>query len=164
MKNGKVRFMTTVSLLLLIVGTLKCSVYMAAKQPEKKNLEVMQVGTPRSRVLAEFGQPVSTEIRDGKKVDVFSLVQGYSKPAKAGRAALHATTDVLTSGTSEIVGTPTEVVLSGSKVAYEITYDENDRVEKAVALTEKSQKKAPKGLTEPPGESSEEMKKQEPDE
>ena len=44
MKNGKLRFMTTVSLLLLIVGTLKCSVYMAAKQPEKKDLEVMQVG------------------------------------------------------------------------------------------------------------------------
>ncbi len=105
-----------------------------AKRPEKKNLEVMQVGTPRSRVLAEFGQPVSTEIRDGKKVDVFSFVQGYSKPAKAGRAALHATTDVLTSGTSEIVGTPTEVVLSGSKVAYEITHDENDRVELPAGL------------------------------
>ncbi len=134
MKNGKVRFMTTVSLLLLIVGTLKCSVYMAAKRPEKKNLEVMQFGTPRGRVLAEFGQPVSTEIRDGKKVDVFSFVQGYSKPAKAGRAALHATTDVLTSGTSEIVGTPTEVVLSGSKVAYEITHDENDRVELPAGL------------------------------
>ena len=74
MKNGKVRFMTTVSSLLLIVGTLKCSVYMAAKQPEKKDLEVMQVGTPRSRVLAEFGQPVSTEIKDGKKVDVFSFL------------------------------------------------------------------------------------------
>ena len=84
MKNGKLRFMTTVSLLLLIVGTLKCSVYMAAKQPEKKNLEVMQVGTPRSRVLAEFGQPVSTEIREGKKLTFFHSCRAIVSLQKPG--------------------------------------------------------------------------------
>ncbi len=135
--------------------------YMAAEQPDKKNLDVMTVGTSRSRVLTEFGQPVSTEIKDGKKVDVFSFTQGYSKAAKAGRAALHGATDVVTGGTSEVIGTPTEAVLSGSKVEYEITYDKDDRVEKAVALTEKSQKEAPKGVTQPSQEPSEEMKKKE---
>ncbi len=149
MNHEKIRFITTTALLLFIVIITGCSVYMAAKQPGKKDLEVMKAGTPRARVLEELGQPVSTHTRNGKKVDVFSFVQGYSDAAKAGRAALHVTTDVLTSGVSEIVSTPTETVFHGTEVTYEITYDKNDRVEKVVALTEKSQEKAPAGLTQP---------------
>jgi outer membrane protein assembly factor BamE (lipoprotein component of BamABCDE complex) len=122
---------------------------MAAKQPSKKNLDVMSVGTPRSLVLAEFGQPTVTETREGKKVDVFSFVQGYSKGAKTGRAVFHGVADVFTFGLWEVVGTPTEAVFDGTKVTYEITYDENNRVEKVVPLTEKSKEEAPKEIAEP---------------
>ena len=38
-----------------------CSVFMAAKQPPKKDLTVLNVGTPRNVLIAELGSPVHTE-------------------------------------------------------------------------------------------------------
>jgi hypothetical protein len=43
-----------------------CAVFMAAKQPDKKNVDLFRVGTPRSMLLAEFGMPTVSELRDGK--------------------------------------------------------------------------------------------------
>ena len=134
---------------LFLLNSAGCSVYMAAKQPPEKNLDVMTVGTPRRLVLAELGQPVASETRDGKKVDVFSFVQGYSKGAKTGRALFHGVADVFTLGLWEVVGTPTEAIFDGTKVTYEITYDEGNRVETVVPLTEKSKEEAPKQITQP---------------
>jgi hypothetical protein len=111
-----------------------CSVFMAAKQPPKKNLGVLKEGTPRSLLLAEFGQPIATENKDGKKVDVFSFTQGYSKGAKTGRAVFHGAADVLTLGLWEVVGTPTEAAFDGKKMAFEVTYDASEKVEKVVTL------------------------------
>jgi hypothetical protein len=34
----------------------------------------------------------------------------------------------------EVVGTPTEAIFDGQKVAYEVTYDTSDKVEKVVTL------------------------------
>jgi hypothetical protein len=111
-----------------------CSVFMAAKQPGEKNLEVLTAGTPRTLVLAELGQPVATELRNGKRCDVFSFVQGYSKGARVGRAFFHGVADVFTLGLWEVVGTPTEAIFDGTKTACEVTYDERDKVEKVVVL------------------------------
>jgi len=111
-----------------------CSVFMAAKQPPKKNLGVLKEGTPRSLLLAEFGQPVATETKEGKKVDVFSFTQGYSKGAKVGRAAFHGAADVFTLGLWEVVGTPTEAAFDGKKMSFEVTYDASDKVEKVTTL------------------------------
>ena len=59
----------TIASLFVVVGLLVsltgCAVYMAAKQPSKKNLSVLRLGTARSLLLAEIGQPVSSETRDG---------------------------------------------------------------------------------------------------
>ncbi len=153
-------FVMTALVSFLFLDLAGCSVYMAAKQPSKKNLEVMNVGTPRSLVLAEFGQPAAAETRDGKKVDVFSFVQGYSQGAKTGRAVFHGVADVMTIGLWEIVGTPAEAVLHGTKVTYEITYDRNDRVEKVVPLTEKSKEKAPQEVAPEPVPSKEKPKEE----
>ncbi len=124
----------TILLSLFLVTFNGCSVYMAAKQPTRKNLEVFSQGTPRSLVLAEIGQPQESEIKSGKRVDVFSFVQGYSKGAKAGRAFFHGAADVFTIGLWEVVGTPTEAIFDGEKVAYEVTYNASDKVEKVVTL------------------------------
>lgn len=124
-----------ITILALLAALLNgCSVYMAAHQPEKKNLEVLKAGTPRSLVLAEIGQPRATETRDGKRVDVFSFVQGYSKGNKTGRAVFHGAADVLTIGLWEVVGTPAEAAFDGKKLAFEVTYDGDNRVEKVVQL------------------------------
>ncbi|GAB4267482.1 hypothetical protein [Deferrisoma sp.] len=111
-----------------------CSVVMATRQPTEKDLSVLRVGTPRSALIAEFGSPVHTEESDGKKKDIFKFVQGYSTGAKAGRALLHGTADVLTLGLWEVIGTPTEAIFDGKEVAFEVTYDENNRVETVTPL------------------------------
>jgi len=85
-------------------------------------------------LLAETGQPQASEMKDGKRVDVFSFVQGYSKGAKTGRAFFHGAADVLTAGLWELVATPTEATFTGERMAYEVTYDSSDKVEKVVTL------------------------------
>lgn len=114
-----------------------CSVFMAAKQPGKKDLSLFKVGTPRQMLLVEFGKPVITEERDGKKHEIFKFVQGYSTGAKAGRAVFHGAADVFTLGLWEVVGTPTEAVFDGREIAYEVAYDEGDKIEEVILLSDK---------------------------
>lgn len=121
---------------LLIFAISGCSVFMAAKQPSTKNVDLFKVGTPRSMLLAEFGLPTISEVRNGKKCEIYKFVQGYSTGAKAGRAVFHGTADVLTLGLWEIIGTPTEGAFSGDEMAYEVSYDENDRIDQVTTLKE----------------------------
>jgi hypothetical protein len=114
----------------LFVFTTGCSVYMATQQPEKKDVHVLDRGTARNHVIAEFGAPVHTEVDDeGKTCDVFVFVQGYSGGIKAGRAAFHGAADILTLGLWEVVGTPVEAVADGTEVKCEVFYDENECVD-----------------------------------
>ena len=126
--------MKALILVLLIITMTGCSVFMAAKQPGLKDVELFAVGTHRSLLLAEFGYPIAKEDRDGKLYEVFSFIQGYSAGAKAGRAVFHGVADVVTLGLWEIVGTPTEGVFSGDKTVYEVSYDEKSRVDAVILL------------------------------
>ena len=105
-----------------------CSVFMAAKLPDKKNIEVFTPGVPRQVVLAEMGLPSSYEDRDGVRSEVYKFKQGYSQEAKISRAVLHGTADILTFGLWEAVGTPTEYYFSGTDTIVLVTYDRNDRI------------------------------------
>jgi hypothetical protein len=105
-----------------------CSVFMAAKLPDKKNLEVFTTGVPRQVVLAEMGLPSSYEDRSGVRSEVYKFKQGYSQEAKISRAVLHGTADILTFGLWEAVGTPTEYYFSGTDTIVLVTYDRNDRI------------------------------------
>jgi hypothetical protein len=111
-----------------------CSVYMAVKQPDAKNLDLLAVGTPRDVLLAEFGLPLVSETRDGHKYEIFKFVNGYSAGAKAGRAVFHGAADVLTLGIWEVVGTPTEGIFSGDEMAFQVRYDKDDHVDEVAAL------------------------------
>lgn len=121
-------------LTLLFILISGCSVFMAAKQPDAKNIDLFRVGIPRSMLLAEFGLPMASEVRDGKKTEIFKFIQGYSAGAKAGRAVFHGVADVLTIGLWEVVGTPTEGVFNGNEMVYEVSYDENDKVDQVIGL------------------------------
>lgn len=114
-----------------------CSVFMAAKQPDAKDISLFRLGTPRSMLLAEFGLPTTSEEHDGKKHEIFAFTQGYSGGAKAGRAFFHGAADVVTLGLWEIVGTPVEGAFDGNEMAYEVTYDENRRVDEVILLKRK---------------------------
>ncbi len=133
------RLWTPMFCLTLALTGSGCAVFMAAKQPPKKDLAVLSVGSPRSLLLAELGQPIATDTRDGKRVDMFSFTQGYSKGAKTGRALFHGAADVVTFGLWEVVGTPTEMVFDGKKMSFEVTYAADDRVEKIVDLSKQEQ-------------------------
>lgn len=129
------RFIRVVCVLLILtLSVAGCSVFMAAKQPDRKNVDLFKPGTPRALLLAEFGPPVYTDAKDGKKREIFKFVQGYSTGAKAGRAVFHGVADVFTLGLWEVVGTPTEGVFSGDEMAYQVTYDEEERIAEIVAL------------------------------
>ena len=119
---------------LMIISTFGCSGFMAAKQPDAKNIDLFKVGTSRSMLLAEFGSPTMSEDRNGKKSEIFKFVQGYSSGVKAGRAFFHGAADVVTFGLWEVVGTPTEAVFSGDAMAYEVTYDDKDKIDQVTAL------------------------------
>jgi hypothetical protein len=121
-------------LALAAVGSSGCSPVMAAKQPSRKDVGLLSAGVPRNVVLAELGQPVATDLKDGKRVEVFSFVQGYRKGVRVGRTIGHAAADVVTLGLWEVAGTPTEATLNGHNVAYEVTYDSSDRIEQVVLL------------------------------
>ena len=112
-----------------------CSVFMAAKQPDKRDLSLFQAGTHRKLLLAEFGLPIVSEIKeDGKRYDIFIFVQGYSDGAKAGRVLFHGTADILTMGLWEVIGTPAEAVFDGDKIAYQVRYDECEVIDQVAVL------------------------------
>jgi hypothetical protein len=130
-------FLASFIALLFVIANSGCSVFMAARQPSKKDVDLFKVETPRSSLLAEFGEPIVGQVRDGKKFEEYRYVNGYSTGAKAGRAVLHATCDVFSWGLWEIVGTPTEVVFNGYAMANEVGYDEHDRIEQVNLLMKK---------------------------
>jgi hypothetical protein len=92
-------------------------------------MDVLCKGTPRTNVVAEFGTPVSSEVHEGARTDVFAFKQGYSKPVKAGRMVAHGTADILTYGLWELVGTPSELYFDGTDVQLSVNYDATDKVE-----------------------------------
>lgn len=130
----------SVQLVFVLAMTSGCSVYMAAKQPEAKDLSVIEKGTPRNRIIAELGAPVWSGEKNDKKVDVFAFKQGYSAGAKTGRAVMHGVFDVFSLGLWEVVGTPVESYASGTDMKLEVTYDGNDQVESVMNFTTKEQK------------------------
>lgn len=113
-----------------------CSVFMAANQPSAKNVELFNQGTLRAQLIAEFGAPANTKKNpDGTACDIFTFTQGYSGGAKATRAIAHGLADVFTLGLWEVIGTPTEAILSGDNVSYQACYNKDDVVTKITLLT-----------------------------
>jgi hypothetical protein len=124
---NKLERLCVLALSLIFIGS--CSVVMATKQPSRKDFSVLSKGVDRSRVVAELGSPLATDVKDGKRKDVFYVKQGYSTGAKAGRAIFHGVADVFTLGLWEVVGTPVEAVASGTDVKLAVFYDSRDKVE-----------------------------------
>ena len=122
-------------LLALIMITISgCSVFMAAKQPVKKDISLFEVGVPRTTLIAEYGAPILSEYKKEKKIEIFKFIQGYSTGAKVGRAFFHGAPDVVTLGLWELIGIPTEITFSGDELAYLVRYDENDLVDEVIPI------------------------------
>lgn len=116
-----------------------CAVLLASNQPELKNTSLFAVGTPRSKLIAEFGIPTIIENRNGKNYDIFIFIQGYSKSAKTGRAIFHGVADVASFGAWELIGTPIETIFDGNRMVFEVSYDEENKVSNISNLSKQSQ-------------------------
>ena len=123
------RRITTVALLLALCAINSgCSVMMAARAPEKKDLSVLLPGASRSQVVAELGPPLQSRSDEYGEKDVFAFKQGYTLPTRVVRSATHAVADVATFAIWEVVGTPLEASLDGEDVRVEVAYDDTERV------------------------------------
>lgn len=125
----------TVLLVVLAISVSGCSVFMAAKQPEKKDISLLKEGVSRAVLISEFGAPVISEYKNDKRFEIFKFVQGYSTGAKAGRAFFHGAASVATLGLWELVGTPAEITFNGDEMAFQVSYDENDLVDEVKLIT-----------------------------
>lgn len=125
----------TVLLVVLAISVSGCSVFMAAKQPEKKDISLLKEGVSRAVLISEFGAPVISEYKNDKRFEIFKFVQGYSTGAKAGRAFFHGAASVATLGLWELVGTPAEITFNGDEMAFQVSYDENDLVNEVKLIT-----------------------------
>lgn len=122
----------------LMAGMLQgCSVVMAARQPNKKDLSVLEKGTPRAVVRRELGWPVEVDDPDETHGchETYLFEQGYSGVTKASRAVFHLTADIFTFALWELVGTPTEAIFDGTDVRLEVLYDDSEHVEAVCVYT-----------------------------
>ena len=147
-------FIRLIGLLFVLAGftglSSGCSVVLAAKQPDAKDMSVLKEGAPRSHVIAALGAPAWSGEKDGAKADMFSFKQGYSTGAKVGRAFFHGVADVFTLGLWEVVGTPIEMIASGTDTRVEVIYDREERV-KTFTVTEPKTEAPPTPQDTTPG-------------
>lgn len=101
---------------------------MAANQPRSHDFSVLDEGTDRHRVVAELGEPLLSEEEDGRKIDIFRFVDGYSNPSRTGRTFVHGALNITTFGIWDLFGRPIESAFDGEEVKLKVEYDENDRV------------------------------------
>lgn len=125
---------------LLLFSGYGCSVVMAVKQPEEKNLDVLSPGNHQDVVRAELGTPTSTGLIGigGEKLeyDVFGFSEGNSRGWGVGRALLYGVLDFFTIGLWEIVGTPIEGGISGGeKRNIRVVYNKEKAVMRVDDLT-----------------------------
>ena len=106
-----------------------CSAVMAVRQPEKKNLDVLAVGTHQDVIRAELGAPISTGKEGEFEYDVFGFSEGNSRGWGVARGVLYGILDVASFGVWEIIGTPIEGGISGgSKINIRVVYDKDKKV------------------------------------
>lgn len=123
---------------LLMLPLSGCSVVMALKQPTKKNLNVLSAGASRDNIITYLGAPIASEIKDGKRVEIYQFTQGYSGGVKASRALWHGLADLLTIFIWELIGMSAEAVADGNQMTIKITFDDKDRIEDFVYLQQPS--------------------------
>lgn len=121
-------------LCLFALLSASCSVYMAAHQPDKKDVTAIKPGVHQSIVRAELGTPVWSGKENNTYVEVYHFTQGYSKGAKTASAVLFGAADVMTLGLWEVAGTPIETIASGNKMTVKVYYDDNLDVTKVEVL------------------------------
>jgi len=127
------KYLIYIALIFLLSG---CAVFMAANSPTEKSDNLFAIGTSRNQLIAEFGGPISSvyDRETGYKTEIFKFKQGYSTANNVSRAVFHGIADVFTLGLWEIIATPMELIVDGTDMAFEVEFDDLDRVTRVFAL------------------------------
>jgi hypothetical protein len=124
--------------LVLVVATMLsmsgCAVHMAATQPSAKPTGLFRVGTPKEKLVANFGAPTSTIVRNGTTYDIYTFTNGSNGGTKVFKCLLYGVCDLATLGITEVLFTPAECALRSRDKAYEVSYDADGRVASVVCL------------------------------
>ncbi len=112
----------------MLIVTAGCSVDRAMHAPSKMNLDILQKGSSRYKLIGELGPPVYTDSKNEIITDVFIFEQGHSDTAKYLRAAGYGVAALYTIGLSEIFSPAIEGHITYSKIQVEIQYDQNQQV------------------------------------
>ncbi|MFZ0435087.1 MAG: hypothetical protein WAL87_03825 [Chthoniobacterales bacterium] len=129
------RFSLLTSLALSVFLSMSgCAVHMAATQPSAKPTRLFRVGTPKEKLIANFGAPTSTIVRNGTTYDVYTFTNGSNGGTKVFKCLLYGVCDLATLGITEVLFTPTECALRSRDKAYEVSYDADGRVASVVCL------------------------------
>ena len=121
-------FKQMAGLVLSLVLTTGCATARLSGRPGAKDMNVLNAGTSRGRVLAELGAPAATSEKNGERLDSFTFDKGVSGGMKFGRGFFHIAADVFTLFLWEIVAWPAEIVASDSRTKVDVGYDTNNRV------------------------------------
>lgn len=135
MRGLGLRLLCSLSLSMAVAGLAGCTTSaanMAAKQPERVELDVLRKDTPKSLVVARLGSPASSTVLgvapNNRTVEIYNFVQGYSALGRTTRVFTHSTLSVVTLGLWEVTGQAIEGYARGTRVSLEITYDDRDRL------------------------------------
>lgn len=114
-------------LLLLAVSLLSsgCSVLMVANRSSYRgDVNVLQLGVPRSAVIAELGQPDNfTTLDTGGYDDRYVLDPDAHRGATRFLTGLfYLGGDIFTVGLTELIFTPAEIAMKDRLVVYHLTY------------------------------------------
>lgn len=103
-----------------------CSALLALNGSPPLDYSRFKPGTPREHVLAKYGLPIFSEIKDGRTVDTYEFEEGDD--VAPHRVSLHLAADVLTYGAWELIATPYEF-FQGDDVTYVVEYGFDDTVQ-----------------------------------
>jgi hypothetical protein len=111
-----------------------CAARMAMEKEGAKDLALFRPGVERALIIAEFGKPEISEMRDGGRYEIYRFKQGHHGAWRFGRALVYTAADIATLGIAEVVTSPTEAALDGSDMAFEVYFDDTDRVKQVRLL------------------------------
>jgi hypothetical protein len=110
-------------LLTMLLGA--CSVSRALESPPEKNFGVLEPGTHRDLVKAEFGEPRRSA--DGPSCEYYKVTAG-TNGWRYLRALGYSILDVGTLGIGEAVTDPLETSFNGDTVQLRVCYGDDQRV------------------------------------
>lgn len=117
-----------VSLLVICLLTSGCSVYMAASRSSYRgDVNVLQLGIPRSVVIGELGQPDKfSGLENGGYDDWYTFdPDAQRKWTRVVTVVCYVVADFFTWFLSEFIGTPMELAVRDQPVVYHLTYDQD---------------------------------------